>query len=249
LVLAQPNRKRRPQLLAWSLIIVGSVVFAFGVFLLAKPLLVNDGSAKWAEGGSLMTVRMVREIAKQAWVDAIEVHLIIETLEAGNTSAAVAAVNAAGTDAVAKCVYRALWSRLVVIVTRAYSEARPGDRHAQYAFDLLKKPAVRSEVERMGSPEALAEAITLWGKCRGDHRWQSVDEFRDKQIAHWGSLKNPPPIINDVFTVSRKTAAALERLAQGTGVVTLSLNSQLTGYRDRADRFWGADVPSPPSAP
>jgi hypothetical protein len=32
--LAQPNRKWRPQLLAWSLIIVGSVVFAFGVFLL-----------------------------------------------------------------------------------------------------------------------------------------------------------------------------------------------------------------------
>jgi low affinity Fe/Cu permease len=36
--LAQPNRKWRPQLLAWSLIIVGSVVFAFGVFLLAKTL-------------------------------------------------------------------------------------------------------------------------------------------------------------------------------------------------------------------
>src|SRR5205814_4364167 len=51
--------------------------------------------------------------------DAIDILSIIETLEASNTPAAVAAVNAAGTNAVAQCVYRALWSRLLVIVTRA----------------------------------------------------------------------------------------------------------------------------------
>jgi hypothetical protein len=235
-------------LLAWSLIIAGSMVFAFGVFLLAKTY-TGDSDPASAHFADPSLTKLVREIATEAFVDAIDILSIIETLEAGNTSAAVAAANAAGTDKVAKCVYRALWSRLVVIVTRAYSDARPGDRHAQYAFDLLKKPAVRSEVERMGSPVDLAEAITLWAKCRGDHRRQSVDEFRDKQIAHWGSLENPPPIINDVLTVSRNTAAALERLAQGTGVVSLSLNSQLTGYRDRADRFWEGNVPSPPSAP
>jgi hypothetical protein len=149
------------------------------------------------------------------------------TLEAENTPAAVTAVNAAGTDAVAKCVYRALWSRLLVVVTRAYADARPGDRHAQYAFDLLKDPAVRAEIEKMGNPTALADAISLWAKCRGDHRRPAIDPFRDKQIAHWGSLRNAPPIINDIFALSRATAAALERLAQGTGVVTLSLDSQM----------------------
>jgi hypothetical protein len=185
-----------------------------------------------------MTAEMVRNIAAEAFADSIDVLSIIETLEAENTPAAVAAINAARTDAVAQCVYRALWSRLVVIVTRAYADARPGDRHAQYAFELLKDPAVRSEVEKMGDPATLAEAITLSANCRGDHRRQSIDAFRNKQIAHWGSLNNPAPIINDIFTVSRATAAALERLAQGTGVVTLSLDSQLMGYRDKADRFW-----------
>jgi hypothetical protein len=185
-----------------------------------------------------MTAQTVRDIAAQAFADAIDILSIIETLEAGNKPAAVAAVNAAHTDAVAQCVYRALWSRLVMIVSRAYADARAGDLHAQYAFDLLKDAAVQADVEKVGDPATLAEAIALWAKCRGDHRRQSITAFRDKQIAHWGSLKTRPPIINDIFTVSHATAAALERLAQATGVVTLSLDSQLMGYRDKADRFW-----------
>lgn len=186
-----------------------------------------------------MTAQMVRDIAAEAFGDAIDILQMIETLEAGNTSAAVAAVNAAGTYAVAQCIYRSLWSRLVVIVTRAYADARPGDRHAQCAFDLLKNPAVQAEVEKRGNPAMLAEAIALWAKCRSDHRWPSINAFRDKQIAHWGSLKNSPPIINDLFAVSRATTAALERLAQGAGVVALSLDSQVTNYRTRAEDFWG----------
>ena len=164
-----------------------------------------------------MTAQMVRDIAAEAFGDAIDILQMIETLEAGNTSAAVAAVNAAGTYAVAQCIYRSLWSRLVVIVTRA----------------------VQAEVEKRGNPAMLAEAIALWAKCRSDHRWPSINAFRDKQIAHWGSLKNSPPIINDLFAVSRATTAALERLAQGAGVVALSLDSQVTNYRTRAEDFWG----------
>jgi hypothetical protein len=87
---------------------------------------------------------------------------------------------------VAQCVYRALWSRLELIVTRAYSKAQRGDRHAQYALDLLKDPVVRSEVEKTGDAEALADSIAHWAKCRGDHRRPSIHDFRDKQIAHWG---------------------------------------------------------------
>jgi hypothetical protein len=190
--------------------------------------------------GLPMTAQMVLDISAESFNDAIDVLSIIETIEAGNAPTAIAAVNAARTDAVAQCVYRALWSRLVVIVTRTYADARPGDRHAQYAFDLLKDPAVRSEIEKVGHSAALAEAIVLWARCRADHRLQSIRAFRDKQIAHWGCLTNPPPIINDIFAVSRATAAALERLAQGTGAVTLSLDSQLMGYRAKADRFWEA---------
>ena len=62
---------------------------------------------------------MVRNIAKDAWADAIEIRKLIETLETGNTPVAVAAINPAGTDDVAQSIYRALWSRLVMIVARA----------------------------------------------------------------------------------------------------------------------------------
>jgi hypothetical protein len=187
-----------------------------------------------------MTAQLVREVAASAFADAIDILLIIETIEAGNAPAVVTAVNAARTDAVALCVYRALWSRLVLIVSRAYSKARTGDRHAQYAFDLLADRMVRSEVEKQGDPKALADAIKLWTSCRSDHRLGSVKAFRDKQIAHWGSPTKSPPIINDLFAVSRATATALERLAHGTGVVTLSLDSQLLGYREKANVFWGS---------
>jgi hypothetical protein len=186
-----------------------------------------------------MTAQLARDIAGGAFRDAIDILSIIETLEAGNTPAAVAAVNAAGTDAVAQCVYRALWSRLIVLVSRAYADTRPGDLHTQYAFDLLKEPAVRTEVERTGNATALAQAIRHWTKCRGDNRLNSIRAFRDKQIAHWGQMKTQGPIINDIFAMSRETATAIELLAQGTGVVSLSLNSQLMNYSDKADRFWG----------
>jgi hypothetical protein len=89
-------------------------------------------------------------------------------------------------------------------------------------------------------PSTLAEAAALWTQCRGDHRRQSINDFRDKQIAHWGTQKQTSPIINDIFAVTRATATALERLAQGTGVVSLSLDSQLMNYRDAANRFWRA---------
>ena len=186
-----------------------------------------------------MSAQVVREIAAAAFADAIDMLAIIETLEAGNTPDAVAAARSTRTDQVVKCVYRALWSRLVVIVTRAYANARPGDRHAQEAFDLLKDPVVRTELEAMGSDLcALDEAVALWTKCRGDYRRQSIHDFRDKQVAHWGIQNRPSPVINDIFAVTRATATALERLAQGVGVVTLSVDSQLVDYRDAADRFW-----------
>jgi hypothetical protein len=47
------------------------------------------------------------------------------------------------------------------------------------------------------------------------------------------------PIINDIFAISRATATAFEKLAQAAGVVSLNLDSQLMGYREQAERFWG----------
>jgi len=189
-----------------------------------------------------MSAQVVREIAAAAFKDAIDMLAIIEVLEAGNAPDAVASSRSNRTEQVVKCISRALWTRLVVIVTRAYAtNPRPGDRHAQYAFDLLKDPAVRLELETMGSDlSTLDEAVAVWAKCRDDHRRQLIHDFRDKQVAHWGIQDHPSPVIDNIFAVTKATATALERLAQGTGVVGLSVDSQLGVYRDAANRFWRA---------
>jgi hypothetical protein len=100
----------------------------------------------------------VREIAGYAFGDAIDIMQLIATLEAGNAPAVVSAINAARVDNVAVCIYRALWSRLVGVVARAYAPSRPGDLHAQYAFDLLRDQDVQSAVEKIGDPPALKDA-------------------------------------------------------------------------------------------
>jgi hypothetical protein len=186
----------------------------------------------------LNAVQLVRDIASYSFTDAIDIMQVIETLEASNDPAVVSAINTARVGDVAECISRALWSRLVGVVARAYAPSKPGDLHAQRAFDLLKDQDVRTELEKIGDPAGLSAAITQWGRCRDDHRRSSIKEFRDKQIAHWGTLETPPPIVNDIFAVSRMTATAMTLLANGSGVVALSLDSQLMNYRGAADHFW-----------
>ena len=189
-------------------------------------------------GDTMTSAKKVRDIAADVFRDAIDIRFIIETLEAGNDPKAFQAVNGSRTAPVAECVYRALWTRLLIIVSRAYAKSRDGDLHAQHAFDLLKDATVQIAVGSDGNAAFLAEAIALLSKCRGDHRLSPVLAFRDKQVAHWSELGRRAPIINDIFAVSLNTAAAFEKLAQGCGVVTLSLDSQLMGYPEAAARFW-----------
>jgi hypothetical protein len=200
--------------------------------------LVQRFAQQFTYGDTMTSAKMVHDIAADAFRDAIDIRFIIETLEAGNDPQAFQAVNRSHTAQVAECVYRALWTRLLIIVSRAYAKSRDGDLHVQHAFDLLKDATVRGAVESDGNAALLAEAILLWSKCRGDHRLNQVLAFRDKQIAHWGELDQRPPIINDIFAVSRATTAAFEKLAQGCGVVTLNVDSQLMGYPEAAARFW-----------
>jgi hypothetical protein len=117
---------------------------------------------------------------------------------------------------------------------------KPTDLHVQRAFDLLKDGDVKAELEKVGDPAALSDAIAQWARCRDDRRRRSIKDFRDKQIAHWGKLETPAPIINDIFAMSRMTAAAMTALANGARVVELGLDSQLMDYRGDADRLWQA---------
>jgi hypothetical protein len=46
------------------------------------------------------------------------------------------------------------------------------------------------------------------------------------------------PTYGEVFAIARQTASALEKLAHVTGVVGLSLDTQLPAHKESAEKFW-----------
>jgi hypothetical protein len=193
-----------------------------------------------------MSVETVKKISAAGFADAIEMLAIIEVLEAGNV-AATAALNNAGAGRAAAHISRALFTRLHFLVARAYSPSRDGDLHARRAFDQLKSPAIAKD---MLNPGDLPEARKFWVKCCGDHRLERFLHFRDKFLAHLGE-PDPDmdiPTYGEVFTIARQTATALEKLANATGVVTLSLDTQLPAHKESALKFWEPWTKQSPSA-
>jgi hypothetical protein len=67
------------------------------------------------------TVQFVRDIAEDAFVDAIDIMRVIETLEASNDQTVISDINATQVGGVADLISRALWARLVGVVARAYT--------------------------------------------------------------------------------------------------------------------------------
>lgn len=183
-----------------------------------------------------MSVVTVKKIAASAFADAIEMLAIIEVLEAGNVRA-TKALNAAGAGRAAAHITRALFTRLHFLVARAYSRSKDGDLHARRAFDLLKRPLIAKDIQKH---EDLQSAKIFWVKCCGDHRLERFLHFRDKFLAHLGEPdpKIDIPTYGEVFAIARQTAAALEKLAHVTGVVTLSLDTQIPTHKESAEKFW-----------
>jgi hypothetical protein len=188
------------------------------------------------EGSFPTSADTVKKIAASAFADAIEMLAIIEVLEAGNIKA-TPALNAAGAGRAAGHIQRALFTRLHFLVARAYSKSRDGDLHARRAFDLLKSHGVAKE---MKNPGDFAAAKQFWVRCCGDHRLQRFLHFRDKFLAHLGEPEPAQgiPTYGEVFAIARQTATALEKLAHVTGVVSLSLDTQIPSHKESAEKFW-----------
>jgi hypothetical protein len=184
-----------------------------------------------------MTAQRVREIAATAFTDAIEILSIIEVLEAGNQMTVTQRLNAAGAGRAAEHIKRALFTRLHFLIARAYGKTRPDDRHARRAFELLEDESVAKEMH--GAPD-LTDAQQRWKRCCGDARLEPFLHFRDKYLAHLGQPRPDVglPTYGDVFALARETACAFEALANASGVVTLSLDSQIPAQKESAERFW-----------
>jgi len=174
--------------------------------------------------------------ATYAFTDAVEILGIIEVLEAGNKKP-TEAINKAGAGRAASHIQRSLFTRLHFLVARTYGgRLRPTDRNAQMAFELLKDQNIAKEMHQGD----LKEAQLIWDKCCADPRLEPFMHFRDKFLAHHGTPVpgTDIPTYGEVLAIARETTRVLEKLAHATGVVTLSLDSQVPAQKESAEKFW-----------
>jgi hypothetical protein len=184
--------------------------------------------------------QIVREIAKMAFVDAVEILSIIEVLEAANGNGVSQALNEKGAGRAASHIQRALFTRLHIIVARHYLPARKDDLHAARAFELLKNSDVRAGVTSDEREARLAQAEADWEKCCADERLDSYLHLRHKFLAHLAKPKEgvPVPMYGEVLEIARNTANCFNNLANGTGIVTLEVETQITAQKESAAAFW-----------
>jgi hypothetical protein len=182
---------------------------------------------------------IVREIASRGYGrDALEILLLIEIMEVQNTDPVNDNLSDAGAAQAAIVVRNSLLTRLLILVTREYGRARPGDLSLQRAFDLLKDERVRAEFADRGLGTALADAETFWQRCNGDHRLRTVRHYRDKYTAHIGAPENIPlPAYKDVFAFAQSTVTAMEILARATGLADVPVRDQVDA-KPAAQLFW-----------
>jgi hypothetical protein len=185
-----------------------------------------------------LDVQSIREISERAFWDGLEILAVIELLKSGNRSRVQESFNKSGTRFAADIIKRALLVHLTFLVARAHGGGKvwPGDRDARAVFEQLKRnPAIANNMQ---SPADLAEARRRWNRCQADPRRKRVRDYRDKYVAHYGNPQSALPQYREMFGFARATAAALEKLAHGTGVARFSHCSQLQARKVSAKKFW-----------
>jgi hypothetical protein len=159
-------------------------------------------------------------------------------MEVQNTDPVNENLSDAGAAQAAIVVRKALLTRLLVLVSREYGKARPGDLSLQRAFDLLKDQKVRTEFDGRGLGVTLVDAETYWQQCNSDHRLRTVKHYRDKYTAHIGAPENIPlPKYKDVFAFAQRTVIAMEILARAIGLANVPVHDQVDA-RPAAQAFW-----------
>jgi hypothetical protein len=129
---------------------------------------------------------LVRTVAAEAVGDAMRIRFLIALLREVNGHGIYTALKSAGAGTAAGVVQSSLIAQLVLLVTRAYSDARPDDRHAQFAFVLLKHSGIKANVAAWAASGKLTALIQSWNRLRADSRLPTIRHFRDKEVAHSG---------------------------------------------------------------
>lgn len=190
----------------------------------------------------------LKPIADDGFADALEILQLIAILEAQNTNGVNKGLNKAGAGRAAMTAKNALITRLTLLVVRCYAKPREGDLHIRKAFDIIAKDVrVSEELMRRHSGEPLKTAQANWLHCRGDHRLQRLEHFRDKYTAHFSKPNEdiPLPKYNELFPFAVETTSLMESLAHAVGANTHKLSDWDSEINASAESFWKPWASSP----
>jgi hypothetical protein len=181
----------------------------------------------------------IRKVANLALEDALQITALVEVLKRQNTDGINARLSKAGAGRAGTAVRNAIIGYLVLLIARAYAEAKPGDLHVRVAAELLKSDKTAREIfDSSNTPKKVADFEAHWTKCCADHRLQRIKHFRDKYTAHLGEPKDiPGPEYAQLFGFADATAEAMELLAFATRVAAKSIKEN-GNAPSSAEAFW-----------
>ncbi len=186
-------------------------------------------------------INLLNRIAADAFRDAVEIMELIAMLEAGNKKTLMRKLRGKGAGRAGLLVRNALFTRLHLYTARAYTTpTRKDDLHLRRGFELAEESDVRNYLKGRRSLPALVRAEKAWRACNANSKLRSFMHFRHKLLAHWSDPGKDIslPTYGIVFEIARDTAKAMEKFANATGVVSLSLKSQMVVPKRGIAAFW-----------
>jgi len=198
----------------------------------------NQTEAKTAADNA----KRILKVAKAAYSAAQDLCSCIELLKAGNRSDVIASLQKANAREAVDLIQKALLGRLVMGVTCALAPKRDfGDFHLRVGMGLIREEIPRQVILlRGGNLADIKKAERLWAKCEKYKPTGWLRIYRNKVVAHLSELpaNMKDPKIAELFTLARMIAGVAEGLAHGTGITTISLDTQMRVFRKRARAFW-----------
>lgn len=185
--------------------------------------------------------KKLKPIADEGFSDALEIMQLIALMKAQNTNNVNKGLTKEGAGRAAITARNALITRLTLLVVRCYAKPRDGDLHIRRAFDIIAKDnRISEELMRRHSGETLKAAQAMWHLCRGDHRLQRLEHFRDKYTAHLSEPNEdiPLPKYDELFPFATETAKLMESLAHAVGANTHKLSDWDGEINGSAEALW-----------
>jgi hypothetical protein len=186
-------------------------------------------------------VERILKAARASFFDAIDILACIEALEAGNRPDVFRSLKAANGGRAADLIQRALFGHCLMSVMTAFDPIRPGDFHLGAAMKLVAKEVPRRTLGMMTNTKFadIEAAERHWAECLKFEPLESLRIYRNKSVAHMSDYPDmQQPLVRNLFDLAAMTAKVAELLAHGTGIAAVSLESQVTPFRESSRAFW-----------